>query len=348
MRRKGKEMKRSNRNNISLDRIAAECGVSPMTVSRALRQLPSVSEKTRSRIFAAASKLGYLPTLNAGRKAQRHENFHSRPVQIIARELNGSITRFHAELMLEVIRLLAAKRYECVVRVTDCSYKEFLRMLSQAGKTDAAANLLIGTFPEKELRALLRTLPGSILLDDPGQSVPECVYSIFSFDNVQAAILAVRHLLERKRKRILLVTGPAGHFFAREVEYGWRETLSGAGIEVDPSLLLHTDFTSADAAEKVGKALDAGLRFDAVFTNDEMAGGVYRALLSRGFRIPEDVAVCGCDGLPVGEQLYPSLTTVILDYKTLARKVIENIMNPDRAVSMHLRLLPVLLARESS
>ena len=92
----------------------------------------------------------------------------------------------------------------------------------------------------------------------------------------------------------------------------------------------------------------SGLRFDAVFTNDEMAGGVYRALLSRGLRIPEDVAVCGCDGLPVGEQLYPNLTTIILDYKTLAAKVIESIMNPDRAVSMHLRLLPVLKIRESS
>ena len=341
-------MKRNSRNHISLDRIAAECGVSPMTVSRALRQLPSVSEKTRGRIFAAAAKLGYLPTLHAGRKAERHEKFHVRPVQIIIRELNGGITRFHTELMLEIIRLLAASRYECVVRVTDGTYREFLRMLSQAGKTDAAANLLIGTFPEKELRSLLRTLPGSILLDDPGQSVPECVYSIFSFDNVQAAILAVGHLLKRKRRRILLVTGPADHFFAREVEYGWRETLVSAGIEPDPALVLHTDFTAGDAAAKVGCALDSGLRFDAVFTNDEMAGGVYRALLSRGIRIPDDVAVCGCDGLPVGEQLYPSLSTVILDYKTLAAKVIESILKPDRAVSMHLRLLPILLARESS
>ena len=341
-------MKRSSKNNISLDRIAAECGVSPMTVSRALRQLPSVSEKTRGRIFAAAAKLGYLPTLHAGRKAERHEKFHTRPVQIIIRELNGGITRFHTELMLEIIRLLASCCYECVVRVTDGTYREFLRTLAQAGKTDAAANLLIGTFPEKELRSLLRALPGSILLDDPGQSVPECVYSIFSFDNVQAAILAVQHLLKRRRRRILLVTGPADHFFSKEVEYGWRETLISAGINPEPELVLHTDFTAWDAEAKVGSALDSGLRFDAVFTNDEMAGGVYRALLSRGIRIPDDVSVCGCDGLPVGEQLYPSLSTVILDYKTLAAKVIESILKPDCAVSMHLRLLPLLLARESS
>jgi len=341
-------MKRKSKRNISLDRIAEECGVSPMTVSRALRQLPSVSEATRNRIFETASRLGYLPSLRAGRKAERHEELHSRPVQIIAREYQGGISRFHSELMLELIRLLAAHRYECIVRVADGNYREFLRMLSVAGKTDAAATLLIGTFPEKELRTLLRALPGAILLDDPGNNVPECVYSIFSFDNVQAAMQAVRHLIERKRKRILLVTGPPEHFFAREVEYGWRKALDSAGLSVRNEWVIHTDFSSKDAEEKVGRALESGCRFDAVFTNDEMAGGVYRALLGAGLRIPEDVAVCGCDGLPVGEQLFPKLSTIILDYHALAEKVIENITNPDRAVSMHLRLLPQLRIRESS
>ena len=91
------------------------------------------------------------------------------------------------------------------------------------------------------------------------------------------------------------------------------------------------------------------VKFDAVFTNDEMAGGVYRSLLKRGIRIPEDVAVCGCDGLPVGEQLYPQLTTIILDYKQLARQVIDKITNQDLALTpVRVRLLPFLKIRESA
>ena len=43
--------------------------------------------------------------------------FHSRPVQIITREFTGGISRFHAELMLELIRLLAEHKYECVVQI---------------------------------------------------------------------------------------------------------------------------------------------------------------------------------------------------------------------------------------
>ena len=62
-------MIKQTQNSISLDSIAAECGVSPMTVSRALRQLPTVSEETRKRIFEVAARLGYLRTTRAGRKA---------------------------------------------------------------------------------------------------------------------------------------------------------------------------------------------------------------------------------------------------------------------------------------
>ena len=192
-------------------------------------------------------------------------------------------TRYAGE---ELIRLLAARRYECVVRVADGSYREFLRMLDRAGKTDAAATLLVGAFPEKELRAILRALPGSILLDDPGKDVPECVYSIFSFDNEQAAVLAVRHLLERKRRRILLVTGPAEHFFSREVESGWRAALEDAGLRPDPALILHTDFTVSEVTHAYAM-FERGLMYDWCLSGGEYSLPNYAArmmpMFLRGF-----------------------------------------------------------------
>ena len=223
-------------------------------------------------------------------------------------------------------------------------------MLSHAGKAQVAATILVGSFQEKELRALLRAIPGAILLDDPGSSVPECVYSIFSFDNFRAAMLAVKHLVDQGRKKILLVTGPREHFFSEEIKKGYKAALTDAGLSFDPSMVLYTDFTVRSATEKVTEFMDAGGQFDAVFTNDEMAGGVYGAVMKRGIRIPDQVAVCGCDGLPVGEQLYPGLTTVVLDYKQLAEKVIENSIarKEDSVVPIHMRLLPTWLLREST
>ena len=84
--------------------------------------------------------------------------------------------------------------------------------------------------------------------------------------------------------------------------------------------------------------------FDAVFTNDEMATGVYRVLNEMNLKIPEDVAVCGCDDLPVGKQLYPELTSISLDYGELARYALEHVTagNGHLTNAVHVTLPPVL------
>ena len=299
--------------------------MSPMTVSRALRQLPTVSEETRKRVFDVAARLGYLRTTRAGRKAMLHETLQARPVQIIAGEGRSGMGRFHSELTLSLVRLLAAKRYECIIRVSDGNYREFVQLLATASKADVEASLIIGNFTEKERCSLLTALPGAILLDDTGRDIIESVYSSFSFDNARAAALAVRHFLSAGRTRIAMVSGPKDHFFTREIESGYRETLADAGIIPDERLICYTDFTANAATE----AMDA--------------------LLKSGCRSPQDVAVCGCDGLPVGEQLYPQLTTVILDHRQLARQVIDKITNQDLALTpVRVRLLPALKIREST
>ena len=129
---------------------------------------------------------------------------------------------------------------------------------------------------------------------------------------------------------------------------GYRKALKEAGKKVEEKYILYTDFTPECAERLVGELWDRGERFDAVFTNDEMAGGVYRALLSRSLKIPEDVGVCGCDGLPLGEQFYPKLTTVVLDHRLLACQVVEKITGGDLARNpVSVRLMPSLVLRES-
>lgn len=345
---KKRERKKSDREQVSLERIAKACGVSLMTVSRALRRLPSVSEKTKKKVFETAERLGYLRSGRTGRKADEREELHSRPVQIIAGETSKGMPRFHAELVLDLVRMLAACRYECVIRVSDGSYREFTRVLANAGRADAEASIIVGSFTEKELRSLLAALPGAILIEDTDKSFYESTYSSFSFDNERAAALAVNHFLKTGRKRILLVSGPRDHFFTREVEEGYRKALEEGGLQAEEKYILHTDFTPAGAERALSALLEKGERFDAVFTNDEMAGGVYRALLSRNLAIPGDVAVCGCDGLPLGEQLFPRLSTVVLDHRLLAKQVVEKITGGDLAIHpLSVRLLPLLRLRES-
>ena len=59
---------------------------------------------------------------------------------------------------------------------------------------------------------------------------------------------------------------------------------------------------------------------------DDMAFGAIRAIKEAGSRIPEDVQVMGCDGIELGSQLHPPLSTVILDREALGRRAVKRLM----------------------
>jgi DNA-binding LacI/PurR family transcriptional regulator len=126
--------------------------------------------------------------------------------------------------------------------------------------------------------------------------------------------------------------------------------LEGRAMNVLPELIGRADFSADNALTLLHQTMDQGLAFDAVFTNDEMAIGVLRALHERGKRVPEDVAVAGCDGLPIGLQTVPSLTTVALDYAQLGQAAVEKVLaeRPADAPPSRVKLLPKLVVREST
>jgi LacI family transcriptional regulator len=335
--------------NISIATIAETCGVSTMTVSRALRNNPSVRESTRQRIMETAERLGYIRSSRIGRPVGR-ESQNTRTIELIIGMTGGSISTFHAKLLAVIEQELAREDCDCIVRTCGGDYEQLLTLLENVRNSQVDATILIGGFIPEHLRSLLETVPQAILLDNPGDLTLEIPYESFSFDNTQAARIAVNYLLQTGRKRILLLSGFADHFFTQEVSKGYREMLTTKGIKVDKKLIYNTDFTSEGACEVINSVLDKGIKFDAVFTNDEMASGVYRALLARGLKIPEDVAVCGCDGLPIGMHLFPQLTTAVLDYEELGKRAVRHLLH-ERKLNNSLcrvRLLPHLEIREST
>ncbi|MHC4871792.1 MAG: LacI family DNA-binding transcriptional regulator [Planctomycetota bacterium] len=329
--------------------IAEKCGVSVMTVSRALRGQSSVKQQTKEMILKTAESIGYVRNPNMGRPAQQTIEEKSK-VELILGTAGRGVSVFHSKLIESIEQQLAQTNSECLIRICTGEYQQFVQLLENVRQSENDAAMLIGSFPAEQLKSLLEAIPGALLVDNPGDPEVEKQYESFCFDNVEAARLGIRHLMSENRKKILIVTGMKEHFFAKEVVQGYKEVLSNAKIKVNKDLICYTDFTPESAYESVKQLFEKDIEFDAVFTNDEMASGVYRAILERGLSIPGDIAVCGCDGLPVGMHLFPQLSTIKLDYEDLGRRAINHLMH-ERGKSRtvcRLRLLPELEIRESS
>ncbi len=337
------------RKQTSISDIARDCGVSAMTVSRVLRQGGNVRQKTRERVLASAEKLGYMRGSRLGRPEAVPEK-HGRKVLLICGSTGRNVPVFHSRLLTALEQRLTARDCECVLFSSDGNYRGFLRLLESAKRASAGAVLIVGDFPAEQLNALLFAFPGAVLLDNPGPAGSDAIFSSFAFDNAAAARLGTAHLLDTGRRRIALVNGIKGHFFSEEFERGFRETLLAHGFAPEETRIVNTDFTPAGAARATAGLIGSGIPFDAILTNDEMASGAYRELAAAGWKIPQDAAVCGCDNLPLGEMLYPSLTTIRLDYDELAANAVEFAAGKHARTGtpFRVRLMPVLLPREST
>jgi len=329
--------------------IAGICKVSTMTVSRAFRRNSYVAPDVRERILKAAARMNYQSDGWRGRPRGQSEK-SGMPARVVVGGQIGGANLYHAFLLGSIERELAQHRCDCHLRTCDGDDKDFIWLCDALRSENNVPTMIVGYFPVAKLRALMAAAPGALLVDYTEDQRLTYQYDCVGFDNIEAGRIAARHLLEIGRRRILLVKGHPGHFFSIEIETGYREILKNTGLELDKKLIIAADFTALGAYQCVLNIVKHGVDFDAVFTNDEMALGVMRALAENGCRVPGDVAVVGCDGLPYGSLTYPSLTTVVMDYQELARTAVEYLLscNPLKSAIKHIRLLPKLIVREST
>jgi DNA-binding LacI/PurR family transcriptional regulator len=127
-------------------------------------------------------------------------------------------------------------------------------------------------------------------------------------DNLGGARTAVRHLLERGRRRIATIAGPPDMTAGQDRLTGYREELAGSDRR---SLVAMGDFTRESGAAATRRLLADDPGLDAVFAaSDLMALGALHALRAAGRRVPDDVAVVGFDDIDAARFADPPLTTV--------------------------------------
>ncbi|NJQ01312.1 LacI family DNA-binding transcriptional regulator [Streptomyces zingiberis] len=298
----------------TLEAVAAHAGVSRATVSRVVNGGAGVRAALRDRVEQAVADLGYIPNSAARSLVTRRTG----AVAVVVAEPERRVFAdpFFAQQLRGISRELAAHDIQLVLLLVErkADYGRIGRYLA-GGHADGTLMFslhhddpLPAMAAESGLPAVFGGRPGW-----PGaERDPDLLY--VDTDNRDGARQAVRHLLDRGRRRIVAVTGPLDQTSAADRLEGYRDALGGAG-EAAPG-----DFTAEGGERAMAELLERRPDLDAVFAgSDLMATGVLRALRARGLRVPQDVAVVGYDDMEGAAWSDPPLTTVRQEVEEMGR-----------------------------
>ena len=303
---------------ITIRDVADEAGVSPATVSRALRGMPNVNASTRARIKAAAARLDYVASPSASRLASGRTGSIAVITPFISRWYFSTVlSGVESVLQAAGMDLLLLCIDERAAHDDQPSAAQRLRR-----RVDGA---LIVAMPSTDPR-----VRGVLDLGIPTSLIGVTIEGVpgVAIDDFQAARQATQHLVNLGHERIGLIGGsPVEANFTAETdrERGYRDVLSAHGLPVQPELMSHGHFTIAGGERAMTNLLTLPDPPSAVFAmSDEMAFGALRSLSLHGRVAGRDVSIIGIDGHDVSEHL--DLTTVAQPVTDLGRLAAESLL----------------------
>ena len=294
-----------NARRVTIVDVAARAGVAISSASSALNGRPGVSAATRERVQAAATELGYVPSLR-GRSLSTKRAFS---IGLVLQRSPDVLEAdpFFGAFIGGVEQVISARGYALVLQMgfgqqdTENRYRELAAnrrvdgvLLNELRIDDPR----IGLVQELGLPAV------AIVPDLPDYSLP-CVRQ----GSMEGVRQLTEHLISLGHRHIAHVAGPPEFVHSQERIAAWRSAVEDAGLPAGP--LIPGDFTydgGRSAADVVAAMADRPTAV--VCANDLSAVGFMIRAQEMGWSVPGDISVCGYDGIALGTYVRPTLTTV--------------------------------------
>ena len=322
--------------------MASRAGVSFQTAGKVLNGKGSASAQTRERILDAAKTLGYVPNALARSLVTRS----TCTIGIVASDLSDAeLARFVVGAEREARR----RGHGVLIGSIDrdgADAGRYLRMLLER-RVDG----ILTAAPQMERNTRIGELLGGSVPVVSIHRIPGGDIPLVGSDHVKTALLATRHLLRLGHRRIGTVTGTRTRQVTSMRLKGYERALEEVDIPYDPALVESGDWKADEAYSATLRLLDRAPDITAVYAqNDLMALGVMSALYGRGLSVPDDVAVVGCDDIPMAAHAIPPLTTVHVPFYETGEAAVRLLLDiiAGRTERPRRVLLPVHIVRRGS
>jgi DNA-binding LacI/PurR family transcriptional regulator len=310
------------RKRITARDVAAELGISVMTVSRALNNQHNVDERTRKRVIDAAIRLGYSPDHIAKSLVLRKTH----TIGVVVPEITHS---FFPEAIQGIEEVTYRLGYNLILMhsAEDAKRERDAIRTLESKRVDG---MLISMAQTVEDYKIYRHL---IQVGLPVVFFDRCVRGIgascVSIDDAESAQRITEHLLGHGYTRVAHLSGPERVSIGAARKAGYRKALQLRGIPYRESLVVESGFHEQGGYEAMSKLLSLPEHERpraVVAVNDPAAFGAMSAIRERKLRIPEDIAIVGFSDDIRAELMATPLTTVRQPAYEVGRKAAQKLL----------------------
>ena len=291
--------------------VAELAGVSIATVSRAISG-GSISEASRRKVTEAIEALDYRPA------ASRH--LPDQQGKALALVVSGLDNPYYAALCSGAMEEALKNGYALQLYANDLESASSEELVQRVLSHRPRGAVLVGSMVEngtperilENLQRLQREMP--VVAICPRIEGLSCVN--IASDPSLSTRKSIAHLVNLGHRRIAFIGGHRDVRFSSARETVYYEEMERRGLPMQPPRAYATGFTPQAGEIGVSKMIgnhDPKERPTAIIAiNDVVALGVLRQLQREGIRVPEDMALIGCDNQFFTPYLNPPLTTVDL------------------------------------
>lgn len=329
---------------VRLKDIAAQAGVSVMTVSKSLRNAPDVSAATKTRIKLLAQQLGYVPD----RYAQALRTGESKLFGVVISAMTNPV---FSRVMLAIEEHAHTLGYDVMLAHTLNSVEreaECIRRLLSRRVSGLFVSPVYRMAPEARVyQEILDSKTPTIVL---GHTAPFCRQFVnVETDDLLASYAVTQHLIKLGHKRIAFFAGPAATPWTQERFEGYRRALREYGLDVDDKLVFQAGRTIEDGAKAALQMINETTGVTAVQAiNDMVAVGCLKVLLEQGVKVPGQISVAGFGNILLSEHCRVPLTTVRQPKFTLGTAAMDAMVKLLRGEQPESRRLPAELIIRAS
>lgn len=323
--------------------VARLAGVSQTTVSLVLnnKNLQSIPDVTKERIYNAIESLGYRPNkLASALNGKDSDMIGLITDELVTTGFAGSIVKGAQDVAWDNHKVLM------LVNIDD-----------RDGMTEEAVDMMIGYRVEAILFATM--YHHEIVLPSNLKNTPVMLVNCYDMhnsapsvvpDEFQGAYDATEYLIKNGHKNITFISNQKLIPATSLREDGFKAAFDTHSLPLGNHSIVRVDISGQHVRDKALELLSLDERPTAIFCyNDRCAMGVYSAAAALGLCIPEDLSVVGYDNQEViTEFLIPTLTTMALPHYEMGEFAINYIHNnqfPYEKIKEKIR--PKLVVRNS-